>query len=1046
MDDALRVGLLGPFEVRVHGAPCGPGGSRRRGVLALLATRPNVVHPVSSIVDSLWGDDPPASAVNLIQTYVSAWRKALGEAGAALTTVGGGYELVLAADQSDLATFRELVAGARARPVRAAADALLTALDLWRGPALADLAGEVFHAALAQPLEAERVRVTELWAEAALAAGDDPDQVVSRLHDLQVSEPLRESTAALVMWAHTIAGRQAVALSVYDEMRRRLDEELGTIPGHALQDMHGRILRADPSLLPQMHPRADVRAVPLAVRQDVAPADRFFGREDELAALARLVEVERLVTLTGPGGSGKTRLAHEVLQRHRAIDQPGFFVELAPVRETALASSAVAAALGLGAAAGTDPADMLIDRLAEASGLLVLDNAEHLPGVAAFIRRLHRGCRHLHLLVTSREPLQVESEHRYAISALPVPATTELDHVVSQASVQLFMDRVQSHEPSFRVTQENAEDVTMIVRHLDGLPLAIEIVAPWMRLHGPAGLLQRLTRERLDLPGRRLDTDLRHRTLRETIAWSHDLITEPERVAFRRLAVFPGPFGLDAAGAVCTGGSGRVDEVLLDLVDRNLVQATAPIAGQPRFGMLAVVREFALERLSDHPADSVAHDRMLDWYANWAARLAGHSEGPEAPGWQALAVAEADNLRAAIEHCSELGRDSDLLQLVVDAMALWFEAGHEQEGEERLRRSLERAGPTAPARAIGLTYWAWLRATRDRQGAAAAALEARDLAVAAGDVPVEAFALQTLGDSVQDPREAETASLAALTACDRAEHSRIRYGPTAPDAVRCGASASIATCWTYRSLPEALRWQSEALRRAELEGDRRITAVNCARLARLHLLAGERLPARTLLDRAHALLSSTISARWEDTVALADADLARHESRDDDAERILRSTTAGAVAAGRVLHALLGAVALTDLYLDTGRSSEATATIDRAAERMSSDADPVHAARVEVRRARIDREQGSIHDARRRLDAVALHIEGVQGMPPERSLWLLEVAALSASTAETVDAAAKLRQLEAGLFEAGLRLPPWERARADSVARAVAGGTRDSAP
>jgi hypothetical protein len=334
-----------------------------------------------------------------------------------------------------------------------------------------------------------------------------------------------------------------------------------------------------------------------------------------------------------------------------------------------------------------------------------------------------------------------------------------------------------------------------------------------------------------------------------------------------------------------------------------------------------------------------------------------------------------------------------------------------------------------------LTYWAWLRATRDRVGAAEAASEACRLAVAAGDVPVEAFALQTLGDSLADPREAEDASKGALGACDRAEGRAIRYGPTAPDAVRCGASASIAVAWAYRSLDEALGWQIEALRRAEFEGDRRITAVNCARLAQLQLLAGNVSAAGDLLQRARELVSSRVSARWEDIVALVDALLARHEGRLDDAERILRSTVNGAVAAGRVLHALLGGVALADLCLDTGRPQEAEVALERAAS-IGTLPDPVHVARLEVRRARIDRELGRAGEALRRLELVGAHVETSEGMPPERSLWLIERASIDSGAGRTDDMLHTLGELEVGLSRTGVTLPPWEVER---VRRLTAG-------
>jgi len=607
--EGLWIGVLGPLEVRLDASPAGPGGARRRGLLAILASQPNAVHSVASLIDGLWGEEPPASAVNVVQTYVSAWRKALGGDEAPLSRVGAGYRLTLAPEQCDLLMFRELVGRARSADGTAAVTHWRAALDLWRGPALADLTGEPFHELLTAPWEAERAAAIEQWAELALANGAPPDDVLADLVDAQVREPLRESTTALVMQAHARAGRPAAALAAYDAVRRRLDEELGTIPGPALRSVHERILRGDPELLPQggaaRRPPGPEREVRSPRRS--APADRFFGRSQELDDSAGLLGAGGLVTLTGPGGSGKTRLAHEVLSRHLETGAPGWFVELAPVQEPALAPSAVASALGLGVAAGTDPADMLIDRLADSHGLLVLDNAEHLIGVADFVRRLHRGCRDLRLLVTSRQALLIEGEQQYAVPVLPVPGSTDLEDVAGQASVELLVDRVRARDPDFAVTRDNVEDVARIVRHLDGLPLAIEIVAPWVQLYGTAALVERLAQGHLDLRGRRRDTAPRHRSLRDTIAWSHALVSERERILFRRLALFPGTFGFAAAAAVAGEDPLSVEEGLLDLVDRNLVQAVAPVSGQARFRMLVVVREFALEQLADAPEQGRPH-------------------------------------------------------------------------------------------------------------------------------------------------------------------------------------------------------------------------------------------------------------------------------------------------------------------------------------------------------------------------------------------------------------------------------------------------------
>jgi predicted ATPase/DNA-binding SARP family transcriptional activator len=1033
----LFVALLGSFEVRVDGQAVGPAGARRRGLLALLALEPSRIVPVETLVDRLWGEDPPASAVNVIQTYVSAWRTYLGGRDGALRTVGAGYRFDLTETQCDLSRFRVLTQAARevvgAEPDRLArAERQLDeALGLWRGPVLADLAGEAFHHRVADALEAEHARALEAWADVALLVGRDPGLVLERLEPLRRSDPLRESTAALAMSAHVAAGRQADALRTYDEVRGALRDELGADPSPVLREMHGRVLRADPTLMPRTRPEPGQLA-----RPSVSRADPLFGRDEDIRRVTELLAERGLVTLTGPGGAGKTRLATEVLHRHLAAGA-GWFADLAPVRDEALMPAAVAAAVGAPASAGTDPTAALTARLAHADAVLVLDNLEHLPGAAELVALIRAACPRLLLLVTSRHGLGIAGERQYPVPLLAVPDEKTARMAVPRTlesfdGIRLLVDRATAADPTFRLTEENAGAVAALVRQVDGLPLAIEIAAPWLRLLPPNALVERLSRTSLDLTAQRTDLPDRQRTLRHTIQWSYELLSEPERTVFRRLAVFVGSFSLAAAEEVCAGGivaPSAVDETLLTLVDCHLVRPWLTSDGQHRFRLLETVREFANEQLAgDSDADDV-HDRHLSFMSSWAAELAARSEGPDSASWLALAVAEADNLRAAIRRLEARGDEEALLQLAVDAMVVWFEAGHEGEGERLLHRALRRADPAAPARAIGLTYWAWLYATRDRAAAAAAAAEALDLARNAGDPLVEAFAQQTLGDTLGDPAAALRASHAVFEAADRSEGLAVRYGPTAPDAVRCGASASIAASWTHRSLDEALAWQRDALRLAEVEGDRRITAVNAARLAHLHLLQGDTTTALALLDRARTLVSAHVTARWEDIVAFAEAELAAHLGELEASERQLVTLIERATAGGRPLHARMGSLLLTDLLTHLGRTDEAAAVLDRLARTPGAIEEPSAAAAADVRRARLDRLSG-------RAEAAAARLEALQGLlsddqlPPERALLLVEQAFLAGSAAQRRACVKRLAQAQA---ETGIRLPPWEKAQVRSL-------------
>ncbi len=1054
MSGQLYVGLLGPFEVQVAGAHVGPAGSRRRGLLALLALEANAVVGVDSLVDRLWGDQPPASAVNLIQTYVSAWRKAIAgqrrpALGGPLVTVGAGYRLELGTEQCDLLLFRSLVARGR----RADADGRYEdsarlyeeALDLWRGPALVDLSMDAFYVRLAPELDADRLLAIESWAGAALRSGGDPASVVRILSPARTREPLRESLTELLMWAQTACGRQSDALDAFMATRDRLRAELGADPGPALTSMQSRVLRGDPTL--QVGATATGSSTTPPASAVPARVDRFVGRESELEELQRLLSSTRLVTLTGPGGAGKTRLALELLARQAAGGASGWFVDLAPLRQVSLAPATIASVLGLQLTAGTDPLRALGSHLLQTSGVLVLDNLEHLDGIHHVVDRLHRETRHLRLLTTSREPLRVEGEQQYPVPLLPVPSPhtgTDLRTLLANESMRLLVDRAQAHDPSFTLTPQNATDMSDIARRLEGLPLALEIAAPWLRLLTPEGLAARLRITPLDVPGRRADSPARHRTLRDTISWSFDLLPMAEQELLCRLSVFAGSFTVESAEAICARSDTSSDEFaenLFNLVERNLVQATPPQGGQTRFRLLQTVREFAVERARETAAvDPVAlGDRHSQWYAGWAARLAAHSEGPESPAWLAVAVAEADNLRAAMDTCAETGRDDDHLQLVADSMTLWFEAGHEQEGEQRLRGALAAASPGASSRAIALTYWGWLRASLNRNEAAQAAQEAVELARASGDAPVEAFALQTLGDTLEDADESEAASRAALGVADRAESVDIRYGPTAPAAVRCGASYNLAAVWLYRSVPAALTWQAEALRLAELEGDLRIIAVNAARLSLVHLLAGDLDAARTSLSRSRDLVSTLVTARWEDIVRYAEAQLAHVEGRSDEAEEILVRLFASASSGGRPLHTILGAAALADLYTESGRLGRAAAVLAKVEAGTGALADPVHVARVRVRRSRVARLEGRPDDAERDLGSVARGLSN-DSLPPERVVWLLESTELAAARGDSAAATLLLDDLDAARVRTGVHLAPWEDRRRLALTASLSAG------
>ncbi len=762
---ATRVDLLGPLQVTRDGHPVGPAGSRRRSLLAVLALRPGEVVTVDQIVDALWGEDVPASALNVVQTYVSAWRKALEPDRAArstqglLETVGPGYRLHLSPDSNDLLRFTELAEQGRRLGVSgqhgAAAAALGRALGLWRGEPLADLTGVPFHPAAARHLADRRLDVLEGWAAAVLRSAEptDLDPVVVALERARADEPWRERLTELAMWAISRQGRHQAALELYEATRRSLADELGADPGPALREMHQRVLRQDPDLAPAPAVRSARRP----------PQDSFVGRDREVAEVLALLESHRLVTLTGPGGSGKTRLAQEVVAR-RGGDVVA--VELAGLQDASQVAAAIAAQIGLSA---VDPLAALLTVLSQRAVLLVLDNLEHLPGAGSTVARLVDGTDHLRVLATSREALGVRAEQQLPVLPLAVPAEDEhdVDALAGSDALRLLADRARAVDPTFAVTADNAADLAAVVRRLDGLPLALEIAAPWLRPLTASGLLAQLDRL-LDVRGRRPGVEARHRSLRATVGWSHDLLSADQQRLLAGLSVFRGDSGLDAVEAVCgTGSDVPVVDVLVDLVDRNLVQLAPPVAGRPRFRLLRTVRDFAAERLDASGERQAVEDQHARWYASWATGLAAHSEGPHADDWLAQALAEADELRAAIDHLERRAARPSGCSSPPTRWCCGSRRATSGRASGCSTRPSPRRRPTRrPARSP----------SRTSPGCGAARPPARGAArggggrsgAAGGDLPVEAFALQTLGDNEDDRAAAEAATLRAIEVAQRA--------------------------------------------------------------------------------------------------------------------------------------------------------------------------------------------------------------------------------------------------------------------------------------
>ncbi|MFB9677807.1 BTAD domain-containing putative transcriptional regulator [Streptosporangium vulgare] len=618
--DAAAVADIGDIgaEVRI-------GGPARRALLGLLLARAGEVVTADLLIDDLYGSRPPGGAAHALQSQVSRLRQVLGRE-AEIEAVPSGYRLAIDPADLDVHRFERLSdEGRRALlggdPARAAV-LLRQALDLWRGPALADAADAASVQALVLRLEERRLGALEDRIEADLRRGEHR-AAVPELQELTARHPLRERLRSLLMRALRAGGRQAEALLVFEETRRLLADELGADPSAELAAVHQELLRGERPYEPPAPP---------------AQLTSFVGRAEDLAEVTRLLGTARLVTLLGPGGAGKTRLSIEV-----ASGLPDVcFVELAALRDGRQLPQTLLGALGLResglliAPEETEPVSRLLAALADRPLLLVLDNCEHVVEAASDLTaRLLAGCPELRVLATSREPLGITGENLWPVRPLgPSPAA------------RLFADRASAVRPGFALDEAGAEIVRRICDELDGLPLAIELAAARARTYELPELAARLDdRFRLLSRGSRT-ADARHRTLRAVVAWSWDLLSGAEQVMARRLTVFSGGATAEAAALVC--GVPDAEDVLDSLADKSLVEV-----GGGRYRMLDTIHAYCAEQLEVAGESEALRRAHADHFLELAREADPHLRRAEQLRWLEILGAEHANLQAALRWAVE---------------------------------------------------------------------------------------------------------------------------------------------------------------------------------------------------------------------------------------------------------------------------------------------------------------------------------------------------------------------------------------------------------
>ncbi|WP_433315659.1 BTAD domain-containing putative transcriptional regulator [Micromonospora chersina] len=670
----MQVRMLGPFEVRTNdGILADVPGARLRALLIALAVEPGRVVPKATLIDWIWGENPPADAANALQRLASRLRKAL--PGGVVEGQPGGYRLVVDPDAVDALRFERLLARARQEEGLPRVRLLREALALWRGAALQDVGLEnstAFDAAVTR-LDGLRLAAMEDRFDAEVGLGHGAE-VVAELTDAVAAHPLREPLVAALMRALVAAGRDADALLTYERTREALADALGVDPSPELSALHTALLRGELGRREENR-KTNVRA----------ELTSFVGRDADVTAVRGLVAGHRLTTLIGPGGSGKTRLATETA-RTMVGDLPDgvWLVELAAIGADGDVAQATLAGLGLrdallGSGPSADPADGLIAAIREREALLILDNCEHvIESAARFADRVLGECRRLRILATSREPLGITGEALWSVEPLAVPTDASPDEIASSPAVRLLRDRAGAVRKDLAPDEHTLSTMARVCRALDGMPLAIELAAARLRTMSVNQLANRLDdRFRLLTSGSRTALP-RHKTLRAVVDWSWELLTDAERTVLRRLSVFSGGASLEAAERVCAGDD--VLDLLTSLTEKSLLVSEGD--GTPRYRMISTIREYAEDRLAEAGESDLARRAHLAYFTELAETAEPHLRRAEQLDWLATLEAEHDNISAAMRGAIAAGEAQAAMRLAAATGWYWWLGGRRAEGIE----------------------------------------------------------------------------------------------------------------------------------------------------------------------------------------------------------------------------------------------------------------------------------------------------------------------------------------------------------------------------
>jgi len=793
MPESLEIRLLGPFEVLADGTLSDVGGSKRQALLAMLALHRGRVVVVDTLIEGLWGEELPASPRNALHHHVARLRAALGED----SIVGSADGYALHEARVDVLRFEELLADTRDAlrddDVRSAAEAVASGLALWRGTALQGLTETQWFSAEARRLETLHVDALEEQFEVALALGEH-QELAPAIRSALADNPFRERLWGQLMLALYRSGRQADALETFQEARRVLADELGLDPGPDLRRLQEAILAHDPT----------IATVPVDRRRRgnlPAPSTSFLGRDDELPRLAAQVREHRLVTLTGPPGAGKSRLALETARSLEEECPDGIWlVEFSRGDSAADAVRLLAHVIDV---RGSDPLARVASRLRDARSLLVLDACEHtLEEAARIVSTILSDCPGVRILATSREALHVGGEVRLPVAPL------------GAAAVDLFLERARAARPGFDADEQAVALATEIARRVDGLPLAIELAAARTNVLGLAELVSILERREAllhDGPA----SDPSRSALQELVEWSYDLLHGDEKTLLHQLAVHRGGASLASLVANAAGqglNEATVAYLVSALVDKSIVFASFS-GGAARYDMLDTVREYVLGLLAEEGRLAAAQAAHAQYFAGLADLARVGLRGPEWLQWERRLEVENDNLWAALGYAHHAADADAALRL--GTLGWYFAlADRVSEGRRFLDRSVSAAQDDGPIelRIEQLADLCYIATEElDLDAALAAGERALALAVAAGAPWQLGFAQLMLGLAVAQAGDVDRAATLMHDAADAFEAAGDNWGAAATSLIRAIGAAHAGDVSAAAAMTEAARRHADAI-------------------------------------------------------------------------------------------------------------------------------------------------------------------------------------------------------------------------------------------